>query len=325
MAAVAVLAATAAACAETSSKPRPLVGREDVRLIRAPAGAEYDTPVWVPALRRLVVKFSPAGRTDDAAFNSLYVITLDGRDAHRLDLPKRAGCRFTSSDVPTLLPGGAVGYLQTCWGSDDAGHAVRPERYDPRTRRVTRLRPYDLKFSMTFFSVSRGLGVINDGNSLHERLWWLGPHHLAPTPETFARAGYPSWSPDGHRLALDAVPEDAAEGEAPLEAARDLYLLGRDGRIAATLVRAAHDVGPAAWSPDGRWLALAMRPADGPYGLYLVNAHTRARRFVVERARLGGVTWISPRRLAVAVGVFSHVTGEGGPAGLLLVLLPFRG
>jgi Tol biopolymer transport system component len=102
----------------------------------------------------------------------------------------------------------------------------------------------------------------------------------------------------------------------------NLYLLDADGAVDRVLVEDAKQVGPTAWSPDGRRLALAIRPAGEPYGLYLVDVEAGDVHLVLEHDHLGGVTWASPRQLVAAVGVFSHAEEDEGDVGLYRIRLP---
>jgi hypothetical protein len=321
-----VIAATnLVACGGSSmNAPVPLVHDDDVRLIRAPAGGEYDLPVWLPRAGRLVVVLSPPGHTDDAAYDRLVAIRPDGTGRRPLRLPRWQGCMFTSADVPTRLPDGRLGYSEKCWGSNAPRTAVRLRSYDPATHEVGAVRPYPLPFSWSFFAVApAGQGVINDGRSLEERLWRLGRSAPEQLPLGFDRVGYPRWSRSGRHLSLDAVPKGAAgSGPDRLDARRNLYLLDPALRVHRILVRGATHVGPAAWSPDGRWLALAMKPDDGPIGLYVVNVRSGRTRLVIERDHLGGAEWLPAHILIVAIGVFSHLEGADGDVGLYRIRLP---
>jgi hypothetical protein len=322
---VAAAASSAVGCGGSSAQaPSPLVRDGEVELVRAPDGAEYDLPVWLPGARRLVVVLSPSGHTDDAAYDTLLAMRADGSGRQRLRLPRRQGCRFTSADVPTRLPDGRLGYSEKCWGTDVPRRAVRLRSYDPATHSVGVVRPYELPFSWSFFaSATRERGVINDGRSLEERLWRLGVAGPEELPLDFDRVGYPRWSPSGHYLSLDAVPKGTAgSGPGRLDAPRNLYLLDATLRVDRVLVRGATRVGPAGWSPDGRWLALVMQPEHRPLGLYLVSARSGRARLVIERDHLGGVDWLSPRTLLVAVGVFSHIEHADGDVGLYRIRLP---
>jgi dipeptidyl aminopeptidase/acylaminoacyl peptidase len=317
------MAAVVSGCFGTDDESAPpLVAKTDIELIAAPEGAEYDLPVVLRRDARVIVALSPRGQTDDAAYDRLAWISGDGA-VKLFPLPRRKGCKFTSADVPTRLPGNLLGFSEKCWGTDAPRRAVRLRSYDPGTRKLRSVVPYALPFSWSFFAVApRGEVVINDGRGLEESLWLLtraGPRRI---DLPFDRVGYPRWSPDGRRLALDAVPEGEASGIDRLDAPRNLYLLDAEGEIARVLLRNATQVGPTAGSPDGRWLALAVKPASKPYGLYIVDSHAGDARLVLEYHNLGGVAWSSQRELIAAVGVFSHVEGADGDVGLYRIRLP---
>jgi Tol biopolymer transport system component len=221
------------------------------------------------------------------------------------------------------LPGGELGYSEKCWGTQAARRAVRLRSYDPRTGRISPIVPYALPFAWNFFAVAPGgRVVINDGRGLEQSLWLLAPAGPRRIALPFDAVGYPRWSPDGRSLALDALPKGRATGIDRLDAPRNLYLLDADGAVDRVLVEDARQVGPTAWSPDGRWLALAMRPAGEPYGLYLVDAEAGGVHLVLEHDHLGGVTWASARELVAAVGVFFRIEDGDGDVGLYRVRLP---
>jgi len=142
----------------------------------------------------------------------------------------------------------------------------------------------------------------------------------------FSRVGYPSWSPNGRTVALDAVPAGSkASGAAREDLHRNLYLLDRNGHVRRLLVRDLVDAGLSAWSPDGRWLALALHPADADAGLYLVNVASGAIHLVLRGDGFGSTTWITNRELVASVGVFSNLPGGHEQAGLKRVWLPQLG
>lgn len=59
--------------------------------------------------------------------------------------------------------------------------------------------------------------------------------------------GFPSWSPDGTRIAFDSNRDGGSNHE--------IYVMNRDGSGAANLTRhPGYDFSPA-WSPDGQWIA----------------------------------------------------------------------
>ena len=78
----------------------------------------------------------------------------------------------------------------------------------------------------------------------------------------------------------------------------DVWVADADGRNARCLVKRLASPSHAAWSPDGRWIAMAAVEAEGAsqYGLWLVDADSGdARRLGDEDFELepstGGVCW----------------------------------
>jgi len=284
--------------------------------------------VWLSSAHRLVVTYTPPGKGTDAAYDQLYSLKLDGSGLKRLRLPAQRGCRLTSHSTGVALADGRLGYLQECWGQEIPHRAKFVRTYNPRTTRVAYLRPYPVPVSAGYFAASPDLrqGVINDGRSLYEQLLWLGRPSLAPLRLPFTRVGYPSWSPDGRWIALDAVPGGIrASGAARENLRRNLYLVDRNGQVRRSLVRNLVNAGLSAWSPNGRWLAVALQPAHGDTGLYLVNIATGTPHLLLKGEGFGNATWINDRVLVVSVGVFSNLLVGRGPTGLERIRLPQRG
>jgi WD40-like Beta Propeller Repeat len=324
---IASLASVAVACGGTargahSGDISPL----SVRLIRPPSGAAYDTPVWLPSVKRLIVTLIPPGEATDAAYNHLYSLALGGGAPLRLPLPAQRGCRLTSQDVGVALSNDTLAYLQQCWGQEIPRRAMWLRVYDPRTRHVGYLRPYPLPVTVAYFAIrpDGSRGVINDGRGLYERLQWLGSRALRPLSLPFTRVGYPAWSPDGKWIALDAVPSSEAKtgGVAREDLHRNLYLLDRTGRVARVLVRNLTAVGLSSWSPDSRWLAVHLAPNSEPEGLYLIDVATGKLHLVKSGNDFGSATWIGMRELVASVGVFARLHGGHEDVGLYCIRLP---
>lgn len=321
--ALAVVAVAVTACGSGSSRVSAPIEPIATHVLRAPTGAVFEKPVWVAREKRLIFTIIPPGKGTDAAFNHLYSMRLDGSGLARLSLPEQAGCKLTSQSAPVALRDGRIAYLQECWGQEIPHNAKYLRTFDLETGRVGYLRPYSLVVSAGVFAVGPGGAVvINDGRGLSERLLRLTRDRAVPLRLPFLRVGRPSWSPDGRTIALDAVPKSVnARGVARLDLRRNLYLLDDSGRVRRVLLRGLSNAGLAAWSPNGRWLALALEPAHGEAGLYLVNVENGSLR-LVQRGDFGSAAWLSERALAASVGVFSDLPGGRGRAGLERIDLP---
>jgi hypothetical protein len=295
-----------------------------MHLVSAPRGVVFDDVVWLPKAQRLVVVLIPPGKGTDAAYDHLYSMSLAGSSRRRLPLPSEKGCKLTSQEAPIALPDGRIGYLQECWGHEIPHNAKFLRTYDLALGRVGYLRRYALPVSAGYSAVNgSGVAVINDGRGLSERLLQLRGKHAVPLALPFTRAGYPSWSPSGRRLALDAVPKsEHATGIARLDLHRNLYLLDSIWHVQRLLVRDLVDAGLSSWSPNGRWLALRLQPAHGDAGLYLVNVASGSLH-LVQKGDFGNATWVTNRELIATVGVSSDLPGGGkGPVGIERILLP---
>lgn len=319
-----VAAAVTAGCGGGSTVVRAGIRPVVTHLVPAPTGVVYDEVVWLPRARRLVVMLIPPGKGTDPAYDHLYSLKLDGSSRRRLPLPSEKGCKLTSQEEPIPLPNGRIGYVQECWGQEIPHNAKFLRTYDLASGDVGYVRRYALPVSAGRSSVNQaGDAVINDGRGLSERLLRLGGRHADPLALPFTRVGYPSWSPSGRLLALDAVPRsEHASGIARLDLHRNLYLLDRNWHVKRLLVRDLVDAGLSSWAPNGRWLALALQRAHGDGGLYLVDVVSGAAH-LVQRGDFGNATWITNRELMATVGVTSDLPGgRKGPAGLERILLP---
>lgn len=296
--AAAVVATTAWAVSGSGEDAHTEESGELVRLLAAPAGSFFDDPVWLPEQRRLVAAVFDKNSGD----SHLVVVPLDGTTTRPLQILAEPGCPQTNQQFPARLPDGRLGFLQYCLGNPARlpRRSVSLRAYDGRSGEVTRLVPYFLPFFSGRFSYGAtiGSGVINDGRGLSERLQRLTARGLRPIKLPWARAGQPAWSRSGDMIAVDGVKEADAAREPTVK--RMLYLLDPSGRPKRTLLRGISDTGRPAWSPDGRQLALRMKPENGPTGVYVVSVATGAARLLTRGDHYGGVTWLPGGRSVVA-------------------------
>jgi hypothetical protein len=325
-----LLAAVGGVAATTSRAGGAKLEPLRVRLIRAPAQVVLDDPHWFPALKQIAVTYEPA---DLLASARLYSLGIDGRGLHPLPISDPTSCRDPDTSRAFPLGAAELAFVSECRGMGrQPDEMTNLEAYDPRTRRTRLRRPYHLPLFVGHFTFrADGLrGLINDGYGLKERLRWLLPDRLStPLKLPFERAGYPAWSPDGRYIAVDAVTRGkAVSGVDRLDLPRELYLLSPTGRMRRTLASKLTHVGGSAWSPNGRWLALACKPEGRPEGLYLVQVETRRLYLVLPGRQFGSSAWIpGTRQLVTSVGVFSNLPhGEElygkSDVGLYVITLP---
>lgn len=131
-----------------------------------------------------------------------------------------------------------------------------------------------------------------------------------PTPSS------PVWSPDGRRIAFTSCRESGCE----------LRIVGADGGPARTLAGIAPSpLTGIDWSPEGRWIALALATSDNAtYAVFEIDVETGERRQLTEPD--GGLFDARPtyspdgRQIAFSRGktVYSHdlfiISRNGGPA-----------
>jgi Tol biopolymer transport system component len=108
-------------------------------------------------------------------------------------------------------------------------------------------------------------------------------------PHKYVDRDFPSWSPDGSRIAYIT----AASSKAPEE----LSVVGASGGDARPVTNAPANVDSAVWSPDGRWLAYTswpngrdMEPAR-PADLYVADGATLTPHLLVSGAEADQIAW----------------------------------
>ncbi|MDG6105594.1 PD40 domain-containing protein [Dactylosporangium aurantiacum] len=240
------------------------------------------------------------------------VLSVDGHTYRRLDEAERRGGPAelgTWQDAPVLLaPDGA----RVAVGS--VGPATDVAVVDLRTGRTTTHR-------------GRGAGVIRplawspDGTRLAYTVGDTGSAVLdlttgasipLPAPATAA-----AFSPDGRRLAVQGAPDTEVE---PRRAIRILDAAGGTG--ATELAAAGFGVliaGQAAWSPDGRWLAVADNAGAGKLdcSISFLPADPADRTPppapIVTQDQIALVGWAAPDRPLVTQGSATGHRTVSGP------------
>ena len=165
---------------------------------------------------------------------------------------------------------------------------------------------------IAFFAVvagSSGIYTVNADGSGLVRL----TSHPPPTtgPIIGVRDTYPSWSPDGTRIAFARYINSATDSKGYL------YVMNADGSGATEVATARDNVGWPAWSPDGSRIAFAGVFPDthaGAWDIYVVNTDgsglTRLTNNVDNEME---PAW-SPdgTRIAFTRGIHIHVMSSGG-------------
>src|SRR5690606_29217807 len=222
------------------------------------SGFPASSPVLHPQGDRLAFL---SDRGDDG--NQVHVLRLDGGEARSLahpDAPAPASIEAWSADGTRLLV-----LAQVPCEEDGEDRDTRPG--SGRPPQVATYLPYRQDGS--------GITV---GRRMH--LYAVATGDGEPTALT--RGDYDvvagSWSPDGTRLACVRKRSDRQRHRT------DLWIAGADGQDARLLVDSLASIARHAWSPDGRWLALAAGEAEGDsmIGLWLADAESG------ELHRIGG-------------------------------------
>jgi Tol biopolymer transport system component len=111
-----------------------------------------------------------------------------------------------------------------------------------------------------------------------------------PTRDDF----HPTWSPDSQRIAFESVPTG---GSAHVNT--QIIIMNADGSNPQQITTAVQvtDLIHPAWSPNGRFLAVARVDSSGDYNVYTINLADGAVRMVVdEPATQWSPAWGDPQR-----------------------------
>ncbi len=98
--------------------------------------------------------------------------------------------------------------------------------------------------------------------------------------------GYPSWSPDGRKIAFETLRDD------PRDAV--LYMMSSDGSGAERFIENGSYIGHLYWSPDSKWIVYFGGSVDPknpkPLGVYLAHVATRKKKLIKRDAAFP--TWV---------------------------------
>ena len=110
-------------------------------------------------------------------------------------------------------------------------------------------------------------------------------------------AGYPAWSPDGRRLALEVEQDGRTQ----------IWVVNRDGTGARQVTSSTGQHGPHSWAPDGDRIAFAGE-RNGVWNIWTVSASTgvmqQLTRFSTQNGYVRYPAW-SPLNDRI---VFEHAT-----------------
>jgi hypothetical protein len=286
--------------------------------IPAPKHAAFAGAAWPPNAPGPVawMQYQSGPRASGPGDDHLYTLDQSGRQLTLLRLPNDPTCKATGQQFPMLLPDGRLGYVQFCFGDGPPERTKRLMAYDFHTQAATPLEPYFLDFGAKDYSFRPDMqvGIINDGNGLDERLDWLTPSGQVDAGLPFARAGQPSWSPDGQFIAVDAAPNDFGEtGQDRGTLPRNLYLLSRDGKVVRVVLTDVGEVrGAPLWSADGRWLVASIDFPDGETGLWLIGVESGKVFRLLSGTDMFSPVW-SPDHQSIAVPIGLAFPGITSP------------
>lgn len=266
-------------------------------------------------------------REEDGDTIAVYSVNVDGSDLTRLVRPLRESGSWSSDLAPELSPDGSKiaytrGIATQTSGEADQIHVIdstgsgRPKQLTEGSFTATLWPTWSPDGSRLAFAQGEG-----DSSSI----WVMnanGKNGRALTEDdlvedaTFTPDEFPTWSPDGERIAYTTFLPDGnddifvmnADGSSPTRLTSgpeydadpdwspngrliafsrdgDIYTMSPDGSGARQLTRGSARDGAPAWSRDGRWLAFARADESG-------TTFAGPSRIIVMRAdgsRLGRV------------------------------------
>jgi Tol biopolymer transport system component/polyisoprenoid-binding protein YceI len=270
---------------------------------------------------RLLVSMQEEGGGDPIA---IYAVNVDGSDLVRLVKPLRRSGAWSSDLAPQLSPDGSKvvytrGIATQTSGEPDQIYVVAASG-SARPRQLT-----EGSFTATLWPTwspdgSRLAFAQGDGDA--SSIWVMSAnggnaHALTEDDlveeETFTPDEFPTWSPDGERIAYTSFLTDGnddifvmnANGSSPTRLTNgpeydsdpdwspdgrliafsrdgDIYTMSSDGSNVRQLTEGSARDGAPAWSRDGRWLAFSRADESG-------TTFAGPSRIIVMRANGSGV------------------------------------
>ena len=207
------------------------------KITRPPNGTEDTVPDWSPDGKHIVFARAPT----KGAY-SIWTVTADGSDLHRLSPPCRAG-----------------GEIPKC-PADDGWPVWSPDGKQIAFQRLSgALRPKGSTIN-TAKGIYRDELAVMDANGRDVRtLLWLGPWRGDPQA--------PAWSPDGKRLVFLGNYMNSKTNGTGCEC-RTLYTINTDGsglrRLTPPSIKPG---GRPDWSPDGQTILFRTHPTEDHTGI----------------------------------------------------------
>jgi Tol biopolymer transport system component/polyisoprenoid-binding protein YceI len=255
-------------------------------------------------------------REDDSDNIAIYAVDVDGSDLVRLVRPLRRPDAWSSDLAPELSPDGATvvytrGIATQTSGEPDQIYVIDSSG-STRPKQLT-----DESFTATLWPTWSPDGTrlaLARGDGESSSIWVMnanGKKARALTEddlieeETFTPDEYPTWSPDGERIAYTSFLPDGND---------DIFVMNANGSSPTRLTSGPEYDSDPDWSPDGRLIAFSrdgdiytMRP-DGSNVRQLTQGSARdgapawsrdGRWLAFSRADESGTTYAGPSRIIV--------------------------
>jgi TolB protein len=215
------------------------------------------SPAWSPDGKRI------AFASDRDGDMSIYAMDADGKNVTRLTKDHGDRLPSWSADGKTIVfcrrteVGSKICSVPAAGG--DAKDVGEGDGWDPT------FSPGGKRILFTSFRDGDGfrLYVMDaDGKNVKQLTEKANPNGFV----------YPSWSPDGKRIAWTDNTDDGLQ----------IFVADADGKNAAQLTKLGGLATYAAWSPDGKTIAFAHLQEDKPGTIYLMDADGKNQKVLLK-------------------------------------------
>jgi Tol biopolymer transport system component/polyisoprenoid-binding protein YceI len=248
---------------------------------------------------------------------AIYSVNVDGSNLVRLVKPLREPGAWSSDLGPELSPDGSKLAYTRGIATETSGEPDQIYVLDPsRSRRPKQLA--DESFTATLWPTwspdgSKLAFTRSEGDS--SGIWLMGANGKNPRAlteddlveeETFTPDEFPTWSPDGTKIAFNSFLPEGND---------DIFVMNADGSGQTRLTSGLEYDSDPAWSPDGERIAFSR---DGD--IYLMNPDgTSIRQLTRGSARDGAPAWSRDGRWLAFARADERGTTFAGPSRIIVM------